>query len=191
MPKIRSESVVYNGYMKVNRIEIQEGEKIYHRELIRRGHSVCVFIYDSKLRQVLFTEQFRIGSYPSPGPLLECVAGMIDEGESPKKAACRETAEETGLVIEEATLKNVGTFMLSPGVLSEQTTIFLIDTDLSTVNTSKLHGEEHENESILLKLFSYQEALKLFPLEACANPIVPFMARNLWKSELENAGTLY
>ena len=70
--------------------------------------------------------------------------------------------------------------MLSPGVLSEQTTIFLIDTDLSMVDTNKIHGEEHENESITLKLFTYEEAKALFPQDAIANPIVPMMARDKW-----------
>ena len=180
MPKIRSEELAYNGYLKVNRIKLEDSDKSYHREVIRRGHSVCVFIYDSQLRKVLFTEQFRIGKYPEPGQLLECVAGMIDEGESSETAACRETLEETGLTIEGNKLYLVGTFMLSPGVLSEQTTIFLIDTDLSMVDTNKIHGEEHENESITLKLFTYEEAKALFPQDAIANPIVPMMARDKW-----------
>ena len=178
--KLVSESLAYDGYIKVNKITVSEHGKQYQRELIRRGHSVCVFIYDSCLQQVLFAEQFRIGSYPEPGPLLECVAGMIDEGEAPEVAACREALEETGLTIDQSKLVNAGTYMLSPGVLSEQTTIFLVDTDLSQVDTDKLHGEEHENEAITLRLFSYDETKALFPVDAIANPIVPMMARDKW-----------
>lgn len=184
--KLIAESLAYDGYLKVNKITVRENGNEYQRELIRRGHSVGVFIYDSQSQQVLFTEQFRIGSYPESGPLLECVAGMIDEGECPKKAACRETFEETGLSIEENSLINVGTFMLSPGVLCEQTTIFLVDTDLSNVDTHKIHGEVEENEAITLKLYSYEDATALFPLDAPANPIVPMMARNLWLMRLNN-----
>lgn len=179
-PKTLSKELAYNGYLKVNRVKLAEGNKTYHREVIMRGHSVCVFIYDSKLKKVLFTEQFRIGKYPEPGQLIECVAGMIDDGETPETAACRETLEETGLTIAKDQLQHAGTFMLSPGVLSEQTTIFLVDTDLSAVNTNKLHGQEHENESITLKLMTYNEAKALFPQDATANAIVPTMARDKW-----------
>lgn len=180
--KLISESLAYDGYLKVNKVMVREQGKQYQRELVRRGHSVCVFIYDSNTQQVLFTEQFRIGNYPEPGPLLECVAGMIDDGESPERAACRETLEETGLTIEQSTLVNVGTFMLSPGVLSEQTTIYLADTDLRQVDINEVHGEEHENEAITLRLFSYEETKALFSSDAVANPIVPTMARDKWLS---------
>ena len=186
MPNIKSEELTYSGYLKVNRVKLEENGKSYYREVIKRGHSVCVFIYDSQLRKVLFTEQFRIGRYPEPGQLLECVAGMIDKGESPETAACRETFEETGLIIDGSQLHHAGTFMLSPGVLSEQTTIFLIDTDLQAVDTDKIHGEEHENESITLKLMTYDEAKALFPLDAVANPIVPMMARDKWLAFVGN-----
>ena len=179
--EILSEELVHDGYLKVNKLAIKEGDSTYHRELIRRGHSVCVFIYDTNTQHVLFTEQFRIGKYPQPGPLLECVAGMIDDGETPEAAAVRETLEETGLTITEQQLKNV---MLSPGVLSEQTTILLVDTDLTDVDLDKVHGEEHENEAIQLKILTFEETIALFPLDAIANPIVPMMARDLWLKEI-------
>ena len=74
--------------------------------------------------------------------------------------------------------------MLSPGVLSEQTTIFLVDTDLRDVDLDKVHGEEHENEAIQLKILTFEETIALFPLDAIANPIVPMMARDLWLKEI-------
>lgn len=184
--KIVSDFRVYNGYLKVDSINIEENGQQYQRELIRRGHSVCVFIFDSRLKKVLFTEQLRVGCCPEPRQLIECVAGMIDDNESAQEAAIRETREETGLFIASSKLIEAGTYLLSPGILSEQTSIFLVDTDLRSVDTDKRHGETAENESITLHLLSYEETEILFSPDSDSHPIVPVLARNIWLAHIKS-----
>lgn len=69
------------------------------REIFERGHAAVLLPFDPVRDEVVLVEQIRIAAYDtSASPwLLEMVAGMIEEGESPEDVARREAVEEAGL----------------------------------------------------------------------------------------------
>lgn len=69
------------------------------REIFERGHAAVLLPFDPVRDEVVLVEQIRIAAYDtSESPwLLEMVAGMIEEGESPEDVARREAVEEAGL----------------------------------------------------------------------------------------------
>lgn len=147
--------VAYQGYVNVAKLTVSHLGKQFTRELIRRGNSVCVLLYDEDRDMVLLTEQFRPGASPSPGRILECVAGMIDDNETAIDAICREVREETSLIITPKQLRKIGAFMLSPGILDETTTVFLAPCSWSHLNLNARYGEVGEHESIRLVELNY------------------------------------
>ncbi len=123
------------------------------REIFERGHAVSVLPYDPVLDAVVLIEQFRPGAYAALSSewfgndvspwLIECVAGIIEEGENPEDVARRETAEETGCRV--ADLIPVCHYLSSPGGTSESVFVFCGRVDAS--NADGVHGllDEHEN----------------------------------------------
>src|ERR1019366_5495590 len=71
------------------------------REVFERGHSVVALLYDPHADAVVLIEQFRAGAFAAGmGPwLIECVAGIIDEGETPEGVARREALEESNCLV--------------------------------------------------------------------------------------------
>ena len=75
--------------------------------------------------------------------LLECVAGIIEEGESPEDVARRETVEEAGCEILD--LFPVCHYLASPGGSSESIFVFCARVDASTAGGVFGLAEEHED----------------------------------------------
>lgn len=133
--------------------------KPIERELLQRGHAAALMPYDPKLDCVCMIEQFRIGAIAeSTGPwLLEFIAGIIEEGESPEEVAYREAIEEGGLEVLE--LRPISVFSLSPGACSERIHLYC-----GRVNAEKaggIYGLAEEGEDILLRVIPVAEALAL------------------------------
>jgi len=124
------------------------------REMLERGHAVAVVLYDPDLDTLVLIEQFRIGAFAacrtpwlpegSSPWLLEIVAGIIDEGETPEAVARREAVEEAGCKIAE--LEFVCRFLVTPGVSSEMILLYAGRVDAS--NVGGIHGLDHEHEDI-------------------------------------------
>jgi ADP-ribose pyrophosphatase len=70
--------------------------------------------------EVLVLENYR---YAVNDRFIEVVAGLVEDGESLDAAAIRECEEESGYV--PGKVEKVGTFYSSPGLLTEQITLFL------------------------------------------------------------------
>ena len=123
------------------------------REIFERGHAVSVLPYDPDLDRVVLIEQFRPGAFASLSSgwfdgdaspwLVECVAGIIEKGESPEDVARREMVEETGLEITD--IQPIHHYLVSPGGSSESVFSFCGRVDAS--NAEGIYGitEEHEN----------------------------------------------
>lgn len=108
--KIISRTVEFEGWHKLETIVVEhaslkhEGTSLapITREVFICGPAVMALLYQPETDEVLLNEQFRIGPFIAgePNPwILECCAGMIDEGEAPEEALRRETLEETGCEI--------------------------------------------------------------------------------------------
>ena len=140
----------------------------YLREILRSGQAVVVLLYDPRLHQVILIEQFRIGAYVNHLPsnwILECVAGMVDEGEDRETAARREAVEETGCEVGE--IQYVGSYLSSPGLLDEIVSIYIGEVDAQ--KAGGVHGHEGEGEDIRTHVFPVEEALALMDQGAIVN----------------------
>lgn len=123
--------------------------RIFDREIFERDHdAIAVLPYDPVTDEVLLIEQFRPGALRDPiSPwLIEIVAGMIDDGETPEQAAVREVKEETGLCITQKDLELVTAQYPSPGGCSEKVTIYIARVSLA--DTATHGGLDVEGEDI-------------------------------------------
>ncbi len=129
---------------------------VFTREIFERGVVVAVLPYDPRRRKVILIEQFRAGALAdTEGPwLIECVAGVIEEGEDEEQVARRETIEEAGCNIQR--LETISHYYVSPGGTSEHCSLFcgIVDSD----GVGGIHGLAHENEDIRVLPVDVDEA---------------------------------
>jgi len=123
------------------------------REIFERGHAVSVLPYDPDQDRVVLIEQFRTGAYAALSSgwfnddaspwLIECVAGIIEKGESPEDVARREIVEETGLEVAE--IVPIHHYLVSPGGSSESVFSFCGRVDATDADGVYGITDEHEN----------------------------------------------
>jgi ADP-ribose pyrophosphatase len=156
---------VYEGYFRIDRYRLRHElfaggmSAPISREVFERGHAVGVLPYDPVRDVVVLIEQFRVGAYAAGFEpwLIEIVAGIIEDGETPEDVAKREALEEAGLTISE--LLPMRTYMVSPGGASESVHVFLGRVDSSTAGG--IHGLNSEDEDIRVKAVPWAEARRL------------------------------
>lgn len=163
----------FDGYFKIDRYTVQhrlfEGgwSEPFTREVFERGHAVAILLYDPDLDQLVFVEQFRIGAHAarSLSPwwdgsfspwLVECVAGIIDEGETPEGVARRESEEEAGCTVID--LVPIQRILASPGGSSE--TVFAFCGRVDATKAGGIHGLDAENEDIRVVTVPAAEAFE-------------------------------
>lgn len=171
--EVESCETAYSGYYRVDRYRLRyrlfAGGRSgsMGREVFDRGHAVAVLLYDPDLDRLVLIEQFRIGAFVAHRAephldgafrpwLLEIVAGIIDEGESPEAVARREAMEEAGCEVGE--LEPVCRFLTSPGVTSESITLFCGKVDADGVGG--IHGLDAEHEDIRVFTLPTNEAFR-------------------------------
>ncbi len=113
--KTLSSRTVYDGRivrLDVLTVQLPDGREST-REIVRHGEA-AVILASLPDGRFLFVRQFR---KPLESFVLEAIAGGREEGESPEDCARRETAEETGRVVE--TLVPLGPLVCSPGYCTE------------------------------------------------------------------------
>lgn len=156
--------VLYQGYLRVERhtyaTEKYSGQmsEPVTREILRSGAAAVVLLYDAAKDSFILVEQFRTGAYLNGFAdcwLLECVAGMIDPGETPEETAAREVEEETGCRV--GRLERIGQFLTSPGITDETVTIFVGAAEVA--QAGGVHGKASEAEDIQTRILSRNEAL--------------------------------
>lgn len=162
---IRSRETVFQGFFRMDKIRLThprfDGTTMpeFTRELFVRGDATCVLPYDPVRDEVVLLEQFRMGAIgrdQSPW-LLELVAGMNEEGESPEEVAHREAEEEAGLTFNR--LEKICEYLVSPGGTTEL--VYLYAGHVSTENAGGLFGLDHEHEDIRAHVFSADEAFAM------------------------------
>ncbi|MCP4331618.1 MAG: NUDIX domain-containing protein [Gammaproteobacteria bacterium] len=129
---------------------------VFTREIFERGTVVAVLAYDRARAKVVLIEQFRAGAVDdTDGPwLIECVAGVIEEGESEQQVAMRECEEEAGCSIEQ--LQLISHYYVSPGGTSEHCSLYCGFVDSEGV--AGIHGLADENEDIRVMVVDVEEA---------------------------------
>jgi ADP-ribose pyrophosphatase len=107
--------------------------------------------------QIVLVEQFRIGALgvlDDPW-LLEPVAGIIDQGETPVEVARREAIEEAGLELLD--LIPACTYFVSPGGTSETCEVLI--GRINAPAAGGVHGLPDEGEDIRVHVLLLREAL--------------------------------
>ncbi|WP_017347500.1 ADP-ribose diphosphatase [Pantoea sp. A4] len=160
--EIIARDTCYNGFFQVVRYRFRHrlfnggmsGEVV--REVFERGHAAVLLPYDPQRDEVVLIEQIRIPAYDSsPSPwLLELVAGIIEPGESTEEVGRREAMEEAGLNV--GRVKPILNYLSSPGGTSERLSIMVGEVDAS--QAGGCHGLEEENEDILVRVVSREQA---------------------------------
>lgn len=163
---IDEESEISSGYLKIHRYRIRherydgDWSPLLSREVMDRGAVGAVLPFDPIRQAVVLIEQFRIGAWSAAWPqpwLVECIAGVIEDGETPEALAIREAREEAGCVIKR--LEPIARYFSTPGACSELVYLFCGEVDTSDVGG--IHGLETEHEDIRASVWPLEEALDL------------------------------
>lgn len=171
--EIEEREPVFSGYFRVDRYRLRHRlfaggwSDSMGREVFERGHAVAVILYDPDLDRLVLIHQFRVGALAALNSephlegaftpwLLEVVAGIIDDGESPETVARREAVEEAGCEISQ--IEPVCRFLLSPGVTSESITLFCGRVQAHAVGG--IHGLDAEHEDIRVFTVAVDEAFR-------------------------------
>ncbi len=159
----------YQGFFKLD--EYQLSHKLFSnkqsndftREVFERGDAVVVMLYDPIQDKLLLLEQFRAGALRTEETpwLLEFVAGMFDDDESPIDVAVREAKEEANITLAPESVKPILKYLSSPGAMSECIHLYWATFDSNKVSPGSVYGLDGENEDILLHLISRIDALAL------------------------------
>lgn len=154
--KIVSRKTVYDGYSKVEAVTLKHPKtgNEFTRELLRRGSSVTLLLFDSKNKLFLTTSEFRIGESHLRSRSFGLVAGMIEDGLNEIETAVKEAFEESGVIVDPESVKSIGKTFVSPGITDEESYLCYADVDLTTVDQTKLYGCDSENEEIEIQVRS-------------------------------------
>ena len=162
--KVIEKTTPFSGYFRIDHYRLKHrlfeggwsGEM--EREVFERGHAVAAVLYDPDLDKLVLIEQFRSGALAAMSSpwydedfspwLIEIIAGIIEEGETPEEVVRREAFEESGCEIKE--IIPICHYLVSPGGSSESVFIYCSRVDASTADG--IHGldEEHENMRVLV-----------------------------------------
>ncbi|MEA4838965.1 MAG: NUDIX domain-containing protein [Rhodospirillaceae bacterium] len=149
---IIEKKTVFQGYFRIDRYRLRHRTYaggwtgIMTREIFERGHAVGILLYDPDADMVGLIEQFRPGALAAGWEpwLIEVVAGIIEEDESPENVAIRECQEESGT--DPIDLIPVCRYLATPGGSSETLQLYCGRIDIRTL--SGTHGLVEENEDI-------------------------------------------
>lgn len=152
----------FQGYFRLDRLrfrfQLYRGgwSRVVEREVFERGHAACVLLYDPSVDRVVLVEQFRAAAIgTSHGPwLIETVAGIIEDGETPAEVVRRETMEEAGCEVGE--LERIGEILVSPGGTSERLVLYCGRVDAS--KAGGIYGVAEEDEDIRVITMTSDEA---------------------------------
>lgn len=145
-------ATLFQGYFRVDRYTLRHetfaggmSEEIA-REVFERGHAAAALPYDPVRDEIVLLEQFRVGALAAGWEpwLIEVVAGIVEDGETPEDVARRETLEEAGLAAQ--TLEHAASILVSPGGTSETLELFCARVD--STDAGGIFGLDHEAEDI-------------------------------------------
>ena len=130
------------------------GERVF--DVVRRGGAAAMLLYDPDRDCVVMVEQFRLAAlYAGLSPWqLECVAGLLEPGESAEAVATRETREEANLEPIGAPLR-IQRFMPATGGLDETVELFCGRVD--STGAAGIYGAPEEQEDIRVVVKSVAE----------------------------------
>lgn len=162
--EVLDQETAFKGYFRIDRYRLRHeayaggfGEPVV-REVFERGQVAAVLPLDPVAGRIVLIEQFRPGAWARGWHpwLLECVAGVIEEGESAEELCRREAAEEAGCELLDL-IPIAAPFLTSPGACTESVALFCARVDSTGVGG--LHGLAEEGEDIKVATYTIDEAL--------------------------------
>ena len=188
--EIKENNLVYEGFYKVRKLQLRhqcfsgQWSPWLIREQVHHSDAAAVLLIDLKQQKLVMVEQCRIGMISSLNKnspwMLEIVAGLIDQGESPEETVLREALEEAHCEIEK--LHTIGEFYNSPGGFAEKTTLFCGITSATGKEGIRGVGTEHEDIRVhVLDIDKVLEAFeqRIFPLSSSTYIALQWLALNL------------
>ena len=182
--------IVYKGFFSVEEHDLSyrkfnnQQSSILTRSALISSDAVIVLPYDPVNDRILLIEQFRAGPYVKGDEnpwVLEPIAGLIDEGETPESAGIREAQEEAHLEIKR--LQLVARSYPSPGISTEFFHQYIGIVEL--LDSSKLiAGLASENEDIRSHIFEYEQFFEM--IESGKVKVGPLILLGLWLSKNRN-----
>lgn len=162
--EIINKKTLYKRYFRVNLYKLRH--KLFaggwsenlNREVFERGKTAAVMLYDPSRESVVLLEQFRPGALAAElgNPwLIEIVAGIIENNETPEEVVRREAIEEAGCKITD--IVPMMDVYVSPGASSEIVSLFCGRVDSEGVGG--IHGKTSEGEDIRVIVEPIQLAL--------------------------------
>ncbi len=161
MPVQLKSTTVYKGKLNIEQASITNHGKEFKRERINREDASAVLMLNTDSNKIILTRQFR---YPINEkvnePILEILAGKVDEGEQPLQTAIREAEEETGYRIKNDHIQLLMSCFSTPGYSSECFYIYYATVTHSD-KIAKGGGLEEENENIEVIEMEVDEFIEL------------------------------
>jgi len=176
--RLQDETETYREHrLRVVRAELQyrrsDGQlsEPQKRLCVQRGDAVGVLVYDPSDRTVGLVRQFRYPAYTRLSAeeragagaqaawLLEVVAGIQEQDQTPEETARRELSEEIGYEID-GPLEHIATVFTSPGFLAERVAVYLAEVD-AQVQRGAGGGLVEEGEDTALVRLPVEQAWAL------------------------------
>ena len=182
--------VVYKGFFSVEEHDLSyrkfnnQQSSILTRSALISSDAVIVLPYDPVNDRILLIEQFRSGPYVKGDKnpwVLEPIAGLIDEGETPESAGIREAQEEAHLEIKR--LELVARSYPSPGISTEFFHQYIGIVELLD-SSNLIAGLSSENEDIRSHIFEYEQFFEM--IERGKVKVGPLILLGLWLSKNRN-----
>ena len=178
---------VYKGFFSVEEHDLtyqkfnNEQSNVVTRSTLVSSDAVIVLPYDPVNDRILLIEQFRAGPYVKGDEnpwVLEPIAGLIDEGETPESAGIREAQEEAHLEIKR--LELVARSYPSPGISTEFFHQYIGIVELLD-SSNLIAGLSSENEDIRSHIFEYEQFFEM--IESGKVKVGPLILLGLWLSK--------
>ena len=178
---------VYKGFFSVEEHDLtyqkfnKERSNVVTRSALVSSDAVIVLPYDPVNDRILLIEQFRAGPYVKGDEnpwVLEPIAGLIDEGETPESAGIREAQEEALLEIKR--LELVARSYPSPGISTEFFHQYIGIVELLD-SSNLIAGLQSENEDIRSHIFEYEQFFEM--IESGKVKVGPLILLGLWLSK--------
>jgi len=164
--RLHNRETLYSGFLEVDQYEVSHElfgggwSEVLEREVMHRKEIAALLPFDPERQEVVLIEQFRVGAWAGDWPhpwLLECIAGVMEAGESAGEVAVREAEEEAGCQVLE--LELIGRFFTTPGGSSELVNLFCGRIDATGLGG--IHGLADEGENIKASVWSLPDVLAL------------------------------
>lgn len=163
--KVIKKKKIHDGFFKLHEINFTHKKhdgswsENVTREVFSGAHVSTVLPYDPVNKKIILLKQFRAGVIDRKydPQLIEIVAGIVDNDETPEEAAIRECEEETGCKTN--LIKKIYSYYPAPGSSESFYHFFLAE--INAFEGERILGLKNENEDILARSYSIDEIKNL------------------------------